>query len=160
QLPFLGLCYGLQLAVIEFARNVCGLAGAHTTEVEPAAAHPVICILPEQEEVKGLGGTMRLGGFDMAIVPGTKAHELYGKELVRERFRHRYNVNPKYLEQLEGKGLVFSGRAPEKRIMQIMELPGHPFFLGCQFHPEFTARPLSPNPLFLGFAQACAARIG
>lgn len=157
-LPFLGLCYGMQLATIEYARNVCGLAGAHTTEVDAHAKHPVICILPEQEEVTGLGGTMRLGGFDVVVAKGTKAHELYGSERVRERFRHRYNVNPKYIDQLEAKGLVFSGRAPEKRIMQMMELPKHRFFMGSQFHPEFTARPLQPNPLFLGFVKACATR--
>ena len=154
-IPYLGLCYGMQLATIEFARNVCGLKGANTTEVEPKTPHPVICILPEQEEIEGLGGTMRLGGYDIVVEKGTLANRLYGSTKIRERFRHRYNVNTKYIDQFAAKGLVFSGRAPQKRIMQIMELPGHKFFLGTQFHPEFTSRPLKPNPCFLGFVKAC-----
>ena len=144
-LPFLGLCYGMQLATVEFARNVCGLEKANTTEVDSKTKHPVICILPEQEEIKELGGTMRLGGHDVVIKEDTLAYKLYGKGLIRERFRHRYNV-------------VFSGKAPEKRIMQIAELPDHKFFLGAQFHPEFTSRPLSPNPLFKGFIEACLGK--
>jgi len=154
-LPYLGLCYGFQMAVIEFARNVCGLEGANSTEIDDKAKHPVICILPEQEEIEGLGGTMRLGGFDMAIKEGTFAHKLYGKTKVRERFRHRYNVDTKCIETLESKGMVFSGVAPGKRIMQILEIPGKRFHVGTQFHPEFTSRPLSPNPLFRGFVEAC-----
>ncbi len=154
--PYFGLCYGMQLAVVEYARNVCGLDGAHTTEVDPKTEHPVICILPEQEEVKGLGGTMRLGGHDVAVKKDTVAHKLYGSENVRERFRHRYNVNTKYIDQLEKSGLVFSGQANEKRIMQILELPNHKFFLGTQFHPELTSKPLEPNPLFRGFVEACS----
>jgi CTP synthase len=154
-IPFLGLCYGFQMAVLEFARNVCGVKDAGSTEIEPKTREPYICILPEQEEIDGLGGTMRLGGFDMKIKPGTLAHRLYGKTTVRERFRHRYNVNTACIETLEKHGLVFSGMAPEKRIMQILELPGNRFHLGSQFHPEFTSRPLSPNPLFRGFLEAC-----
>jgi CTP synthase len=154
-IPYLGLCYGFQMAVLEFARNVCGIKEANSTEIEPETKEPVICILPEQEEIKGLGGTMRLGGFDMAIKPGTLAHRLYGKTTVRERFRHRYNVNTRYIDMLEKHGMMFSGMAPEKRIMQILELPGNRFHLGTQFHPEFTSRPLSPNPLFRGFLEAC-----
>ncbi len=154
-LPYLGLCYGFQMAVIEFARNVCGLDGANSTEIDDKAKHPVICILPEQEEIGGLGGTMRLGGFDMAIKPGTLAHRLYGKTKVRERFRHRYNVSTDCIETLESKGMVFSGMAPGKRIMQVLELPGSRFHVGVQFHPEFTSRPLNPNPLFRGFVEAC-----
>ena len=157
-LPFLGLCYGMQLATVEFARNVCGLEKANTTEVDSKTKHPVICILPEQEEIKELGGTMRLGGHDVVIKEDTLAYKLYGKGLIRERFRHRYNVNTKYIDLLEEKGLVFSGKAPEKRIMQIAELPDHKFFLGAQFHPEFTSRPLSPNPLFKGFIEACLGK--
>jgi CTP synthase len=154
-IPYLGLCYGFQMAVIEFARNVCGVKGAGSTEIEPDTREPFICVLPEQEEIEGLGGTMRLGGFDMAIRPGTLAHRLYGKAGVRERFRHRYNVNTKCIETLEKHGLVFSGMAPQKRIMQILEYPRNRFHLGTQFHPEFTSRPLSPNPLFRGFLEAC-----
>ena len=154
-IPYLGLCYGFQMAVIEFARNVCGIRDANSTEIDPDTREPYICILPEQEEVGGLGGTMRLGGFDMAIKPGTFTHRLYGKARVRERFRHRYNVNTKCIGLLEGKGMVFSGMAPEKRIMQILEYPKNRFHVGTQFHPEFTSRPLSPNPLFRGFLEAC-----
>ena len=154
-IPFFGLCYGFQLAVIEFARNVCYLKGAHTTEVNPNTEHPVICILPEQEEVKDLGGTMRLGGLDLVVKEDTLAHRLYGSNLVRERFRHRYNVNTKYISQLERMGIVFSGFAPEKKIMQILELPTHKFFVGTQFHPELTSKPLNSNPLFRGFVEAC-----
>jgi CTP synthase len=154
-IPYLGLCFGFQMAVIEFARNVCGLKDANTTEIEDQAKDPVICILPEQEEVKGLGGTMRLGGFDLIIEKGSLAAKLYGKTQARERFRHRWNVNTKYIEALEKHGMLFSGRAPEKKIMQILELPGKKFFLGTQFHPELTSRPISPHPLFRGFLEAC-----
>ncbi len=154
-IPYLGLCFGFQMAVIEFARNVLNLKGANSTEIDQQAAHPVVCILPQQEEVEGLGGTMRLGGYSVVLKKGTLAHRLYKKDTVRERFRHRYNVNTKYIERLESAGLVFSGMAPEKRIMQILELQGKRFFLGTQFHPEFTSRPLKPNPLYLGFARAC-----
>jgi CTP synthase len=159
-LPFLGLCYGFQMAVLEFARNVCGAPAAASTEIEPDTDDPYICILPEQEEVQGFGGTMRLGGLDVAVKPGTLAYRLYGRPLVRERFRHRYNVNTKCIELLESKGLVFSGMAPEKRIMQILEVPGRRFHLGTQFHPELTSKPLSPNPLFRGFLEACLEQPG
>ncbi|MCX6814171.1 MAG: CTP synthase [Candidatus Aenigmarchaeota archaeon] len=154
-IPFFGLCFGFQMAVIEFSRNVCGLKGANSTEIDDETPHPVIFILPEQEEIKGLGGTMRLGGFDLGIEKNTFAHKLYGKNSARERFRHRWNVNPKYIETLEKHGLVFSGRAPEKKIMQILELPGKRFFVGTQFHPELTSRPINPHPLFRGFLEAC-----
>lgn len=154
-IPYLGLCYGFQMAVIEFARNAMGLKGANTTEVDEKAKDPVICILPEQEEIEGLGGTMRLGGYDVVVGKGTIAHRLYGKEKIRERFRHRFNVNTKYIDDIEKAGMSFSGRAPQKRIMQILELPKHKFFVGTQFHPEFTSRPLKPNPLFRGFVEAC-----
>ncbi len=154
-MPYLGLCYGFQMAVLEFARNVCGLKDADSTEIDPGTKEPCICILPEQEEIDGLGGSMRLGGYDMTIKPGTLAHKLYGKSRARERFRHRYNVNTKYLETLEKHGLVFSGMAPQKKIMQILELPGNCFHMGTQFHPEFTSRPLKPSPLFRGFIEAC-----
>jgi CTP synthase len=154
-IPFLGLCFGFQMAVIEFARNVCGLKGANSTEIDDQTPHPVIYILPEQEEIKNLGGTMRLGGFDLKIEEDSLAHRLYRKDHARERFRHRWNVNPKYIETLEKNGMVFSGRAPEKKIMQILELPGKKYFLGVQYHPELTSRPISPHPLFKGFLEAC-----
>ncbi len=155
-IPYLGLCYGFQMAVIEFARNVCGLKDAHTTEVAPNTAHQVIDILPEQKKIEGLGGNMRLGVRDVEVKKGTKAWELYSKkETARERFRHRYEVNPEYISILEKHGLVFSGKAPNHPIMQILELPKQKFFMGSQFHPEFTSRPLSPNPMYMGFIKAC-----
>jgi len=154
-LPFLGICYGFQMAVIEFARNVCGIKDANTEEVKKDPANNVICILPEQEEVEGLGGTLRLGGFDVRLKKGTLAYDLYGKkDKVRERFRHRYNVNTKFIDAIESKGMVFSGMAPQKRIMQILELAGHPFFIGTQYHAEFTSRPLKPNPVYYGLVKA------
>lgn len=156
--PYLGLCYGFQMAVIEFARHVCGLEGAHTTEVEPNAPHKVIDVLPEQKKIEGLGGNMRLGGREVEIKAGTRAYTLYGnKNLIRERFRHRYEVDPQYIELLENHGLVFSGKAPQYPIMQILELPQHKFFVGTQFHPEFLSRPLEPHPLYMGFIRACIA---
>ncbi|MAG18388.1 MAG: CTP synthetase [Candidatus Diapherotrites archaeon] len=154
-IPFLGICYGFQMAVVEFARNVCGIKGASTEEVKKDDNTNVICILPEQEEVKDLGGTLRLGGFDIKLKKDTKAWELYGKkDSARERFRHRFNVNTKFIDKLEKCGLIFSGMAPEKRIMQILELKDHPFFIGIQYHAEFTSRPLNPNPVYLGLVKA------
>jgi CTP synthase len=154
-IPYLGLCFGFQMAVIEFARNVCGLKEANSTEIEPDTKCQIIDILPEQKKIEGLGGNMRLGGRDVEVKPGTKAYTLYGnKKFVRERFRHRYEVNPEMINLLEEKGIVFSGKAPKYPIMQILELPKHKFFVGVQFHPEFTSRPLRPNPLYLGFVKA------
>jgi len=159
KIPYFGLCYGMQLAVVEFARNVAGLAGAHTTEVDPKTPHPVIAILPEQVEKmakKAYGGTMRLGAYPCELQEGTIAREAYLKDSISERHRHRYEVNPDYVEKLEKAGLVFSGRSPDGYLMEIAELPRkvHPFFVGVQFHPEFHARPLSPHPLFTEFIKA------
>ena len=163
--PFLGLCYGFQMAAIEYARNVCGLPGANTTENKPDAEDPVICLLPEQYEIEGIGGNMRLGGLDIELREDSRVYELYrgsrlmnSHGLVRERFRHRYELNPKYRDTLESGGLVFSGWAPNQPIMQALELEDHPFFIGVQYHPEFTSRPSEPNPLFVGFMEACVAR--
>ena len=155
KIPFLGLCYGFQLASIEFSRNVCGMRGANSTEVDPKTPYPVIDLLPEQRKVYKKGGTMRLGGQDVIIKKGTKASRLYGGTKARERFRHRYEFNPKYIKDLESRGLVFSGHDLSGSIMQILEIPKHKFFMASQFHPEFTSRVLRPNPLFLGFLQAC-----
>jgi CTP synthase len=157
-IPFLGLCLGLQLAVVEFARNVCGLKDANSTEIDPDTPHPVIDLLPEQKKIlkkSKYGATMRLGGQVIKIKPNTLAHRLYGRTEIIERFRHRYEINPEYVDLLEAHGFVFSGMTPDKRIMQIGEIPDHPFFIGSQFHPEFTSRVLRPNPLFNGFIQAC-----
>jgi CTP synthase len=154
-IPYLGICFGMQMAVIEFARNVLGLENANSTELNPKTKYPVIDILPEQKKLEGLGGNMRLGGKDVLVKKNTAAFDLYGKKQnIRERFRHRYEVNPKYIKLLEEKGMVFSGKHPKYDIMQIMELPEKKFYVGAQFHPEFTSRPLRPNPLYLGFVKA------
>ena len=157
-LPYLGLCYGFQMAVLEFARNVCNLKEAESTETNPGTKVPIIDILPEQKKIEGLGGTMRLGGHDVEIKPNTLASKFYDSTKARERFRHRYECNPDYLKQLEEKGLVFSGKAPKVPIMQILELPNHPFFVGTQFHPELTSKPLKPHPLFLEFVRAALGK--
>jgi CTP synthase len=154
-IPYLGLCFGFQMAVIEFARNVCGLTQANSTEIEPDCSEPVIDILPEQKKIEGLGGNMRLGGRDIEIKPQTLACELFSKaNSVRMRFRHRYEVDPRYIQKLEEAGLVFSGKAPNQPIMQILELPDHPFFMGTQAHPCLTSRPLKPQPMFVGLVAA------
>ncbi|MBN1805805.1 MAG: CTP synthase [Sedimentisphaerales bacterium] len=154
-IPYLGLCFGFQMAVIEFARNVCGMSNANSTEIEPNCSEPVIDILPEQKKIEGLGGNMRLGGRDIEIKPQTLAWELFGKtNSVRMRFRHRYEVDPRYIQRLEEAGLVFSGKAPNQPIMQILELPDHPFFMGTQAHPCLTSRPLKPQPMFVGLVAA------
>ena len=157
--PYLGLCYGFQMAVIEFARNVCGLKNANSTEIDAHCPEPVIDILPEQKKIEGLGGNMRLGGRDVEIKPNTIAWELFGKvPIIRLRFRHRYEVTPSYIEKLEKAGLVFSGKAPNYPIMQILELPGHPFFIGTQAHPCLTSRPLRPSSVFAGLVAAAMQR--
>jgi len=157
KIPYLGLCYGFQIAVIEFARNVCGLAEANSTEVDSATPYPVIDILPSQKRIEGLGGSMRLGGRDVVVEPQTRLAELYGGvDRIRLRFRHRYEVDPQFIEQLKSGGLVFSGTAPDQPIMQVLELPRdvHPFFIGTQAHAELTSRPLVPDPMFTGFVRA------
>jgi len=157
RLPYLGICLGFQMAVVEYARNVCDLAEANSTEIEPECPAPVISILPEQKKIEGLGGNMRLGGQDVQIMPDTRAAELFARaKKIRERFRHRYEVAPEYIDRLQAAGMVFSGRHPKHPIMQILELPRdvHPYFLAAQFHPELTSRPLRPQPLFVGLVQA------
>jgi len=157
RVPYLGLCLGFQMAVIEFARNVCGIVGANSTEFDPRSPAPVIDILPEQKKIEGLGGNMRLGGKDLILRPNTLVSRLFNNSTqIRLRFRHRYEVDPKYIDILERHGLIFSGKAPNHPIMQVLELPQdvHPFFLGTQAHPELTSRPLRPQPMFMGFIQA------
>jgi len=156
--PYLGLCLGLQCAVIEFARNVCGLDGANSAEFDPATAHPVIDLLPEQKNVTDLGGSMRLGAQPCHVVPGTRADAVYGEPVVYERHRHRFEVNPAYHELLRAGGLVFSGLSPDGRLVEIVELPDHPFFMAGQFHPELRSRPTRPHPLFRDFVGAAVAR--
>jgi CTP synthase len=159
KIPYLGLCYGMQLMTVEYARNVAGLSGAHTTEIDAKTPHPIIDILPEQRAKlarKDYGGSMRLGAYPCHLNEGTIAYEAYGKSEISERHRHRYEVNPKYVDQLEKAGLVFSGVWRDGKLKEIAELPrsDHPFFLGTQFHPELRARPLSPHPLFTAFIKA------
>ncbi|MBM3260900.1 CTP synthase [Candidatus Kaiserbacteria bacterium] len=165
KIPYFGLCYGMQLMTVEYARHVAGIEGAHTTEIKVDTKDPVIMILPEQIEKmakKDYGGSMRLGAYPCALKEGTIAREAYGVESISERHRHRYEVNPSYVAKLEGAGLVFSGTSPDKHLMEIAELPRdkHPFMLGTQFHPELKARPLSPHPLFTAFIKASLARKG
>jgi len=157
KVPYLGLCLGFQMAVIEFARNVCGIADADSSEFDKASKNPVIDILPDQKKIEGLGGNMRLGGKDVDVKPGTLAAKLFSNaERIRLRFRHRYEVDPRYVELLERNGMIFSGKAPGYPIMQILELPHdmHPFFIGTQAHPELTSRPLNPSPFFMGLVKA------
>jgi CTP synthase len=154
-IPFLGLCYGLQLAVVEFARNVCGLEDAHSTEIDPDTKNPVIDILPEQKLINKKGGTMRLGAYPAELKKNTKTYALYGSEIISERHRHRYEVNPEYHEILEKNGLIFSGMSPDSRLVEFIELPKHIFFIGTQAHPEFKSSLLKPAPLFEGFVAAC-----
>ena len=194
-LPYLGICLGFQMAVVDFARNVVGLAEAGSTEFDPNSPAPVIDILPEQKKIEGLGGNMRLGGKDVLIKPDTLAAFLFAEQAARDsrapaprrkvgddgftkaapfsatapptpdqpftiraRFRHRFEVDPGYIQQLEAAGLVFSGRHPQQPIMQVLELPDHPYFIGAQFHPELTSRPLNPQPMFMGLVAAALRR--
>jgi CTP synthase len=176
KIPYFGLCYGMQLAVVEFARHVVGLKGANTTEINPKTPNPVIDIMPEQKKnmaAKNYGATMRLGEYPAELAPGTKAANAYNgtrfvvksksnkkKTTILERHRHRFEVNPEYIGKITKKGMMFSGVSPDRRLMEIMELPAskHPFFLGTQFHPELTSRPMTAHPLFLAFVKASAAR--
>lgn len=158
-LPYLGICFGFQMAVLEFARNVCGLKNANSTEIEPSCPEPVIDTLPEQKKIEGLGGNMRLGGRDIEIKPDTLAWKLFGKaDTIRMRFRHRYEVDPRYIETLEKAGMVFSGKAPEYPIMQILEVRSHPFFIGTQAHPCLISRPLRPHPMFVGLVAVAVQK--
>lgn len=156
-IPFLGLCYGLQLSVIEYARHVCGLKDANSTEIDPNTHHPVIDILPEQRNVTKKGGTMRLGAYPAHLVPGTIVHSLYNKDVVYERHRHRYEVNPEYHQILREKGLIFSGMSPDGRLVEFIELPKkiHQYFVATQAHPELKSRFEKPAPLFYGLVKAC-----
>ena len=159
KIPYLGLCYGMQLAVVEYARNKAGLINAHTTEINKSTKYPVIDVMKEQKEklIKGdYGGSMRLGAYPAVIKPKTLAHQAYGTNKISERHRHRFEVNPEYIDKLTAAGMIFSGISPDGKLCEIVELPKsvHPFFLATQFHPEFKARPLAPHPLFTAFIQA------
>lgn len=156
--PFYGICYGMQMAVIEFARNVVGLEGAHTEEVDHNTPYPVIHLLPEQRTIGDKGGTMRLGAYPCRLLPDSLAARLYGDTVVYERHRHRYEVNNEYRAILERHGMVFSGVSPDHRLVEMVELPEHPFFLAGQFHPEFKSRPNRPHPVFVGLVRAALER--
>ncbi|MEK7643300.1 MAG: CTP synthase [Patescibacteria group bacterium] len=161
KIPYFGLCYGLQLMVVEFARHVAGMEDAHTEEVNKKTPFPVVHILPEQAQLlaqKNYGGSMRLGLYDCKVIKGTVAERAYGVERIKERHRHRYEINGSLLPKLEKKGLIVSGINPQRKLVEIAELPGHPFFLGIQFHPEFLSRPLHPHPLFREFIRVAAKK--
>ncbi|SDL04772.1 CTP synthase [Lacicoccus qingdaonensis] len=152
--PVLGICLGMQLATVEFARNVVGLERAHSRELDPNTPHPIIDLMPEQKDVIDLGGTLRLGSFPCELKDGTIAKELYDKELISERHRHRYEFNNAYKEQLEEHGMIFSGTSPDGQLVEMIELKEHPYFMGVQFHPEFLSRPTRAHPLFQGLIDA------
>ncbi len=156
--PFLGLCFGFQLASVSFARHVLGFKDANTTEVDPTTPHPVIDLLPEQREVTDLGGTMRLGGHDVFLKRPSRAFEIYRKEKIRERHRHRFELNQKYLKRFEEKGMRYTAFSDNGRRAEIMELDGHPFYMGTQFHPEYVSRPENPEPIYVAFVSECLKR--
>jgi len=159
-IPFIGLCLGLQLAVVEYARNVCHLKGANSTEFDPDTPFPVIDILPEQKNIKEKGGTMRLGAYEAIVTKGTIINGLYKSNVISERHRHRYEVNPEYHEILTDKGLIFSGMSRDGRLVEFIELPALKYFVATQSHPELKSRMEEPSPLFYGFVQACLYRKG
>jgi len=160
KVPYLGLCLGMQVATIEFARNVCGIEKANSTEFDKDGPDPVICLLEEQRDVQNKGASMRLGTWPTKITRGTLAEKLYGNNEVLERHRHRYEFNMSYRERMKEKGFTISGTSPDGSLAELIELRDHPYFLACQYHPEFQSRPNKPHPLFRGFIQACLAHQG
>ncbi len=157
KIPFFGICYGMQLAVIEFARHMAGLGGANSIEIDPETPYPVIDLMPEQRQISEKGATMRLGAYPCVLRQGTKAYAAYGTAQISERHRHRYEVNPDLRDQLSRAGLVFSGISPDGRLVEVIEIENHPWFVGCQYHPEFKSRPFAAHPLFDAFIQAAVA---
>ena len=154
QIPFFGICLGMQMAVVEFARNVCGLLGANSSEFDANSPHPVIHLMESQRSIDAKGGTMRLGAYPCVLQDDSLALKLYGRKKITERHRHRYEFNNDYIERFTTKGMVLSGVSPDGRLVEIIELKDHPWFLGCQFHPEFKSRPMDCHPLFKGFIKA------
>ena len=154
KIPYLGICLGMQMAIVDFARNVLQLSAANSTEFEPDTTHPVIDLMPEQKTVTDLGGTMRLGAYPCVLRKDSIAYQLYGMERISERHRHRYEVNNDFREDLQKAGMVLSGLSPDNRIVEMIELKDHPFFIGTQAHPEFKSRPNRAHPVFRGFIQA------
>jgi len=159
QIPYLGLCLGMQVAVIEFARNVMGLNGANSSEFDPQAANPVIDLMPTQRHLSDKGGTMRLGNWVCCLTPGTRTYQAYGEPIVFERHRHRYEFNNEYRKRMETHGLIISGRSADNSLVEIIELTNHPWFVATQFHPEFKSRPTRPHPLFRDFIGACVCNV-
>ena len=157
-IPYLGICLGMQIAVAEFARHAAGMEGANSTEFDPETPFPVVDLLPEQKEVSDMGGTMRLGADPVKLHDGTRAREIFGEAVIYKRHRHRFEVNNQLRRRLEDEGLVASGTSPDERLVEIIELPEHPFFVASQFHPEFNSRPTRPEPLFREFVAAAATR--
>lgn len=155
KIPFFGICLGMQMAVVEFARNVLGLKDAHSSEFSKDSLHPVIDLMPEQRDLENLGGTMRLGVYPCKLKENSKVSKIYNEQLIYERHRHRYEFNNKYREEIEKKGMIISGISPDRRLVEIIELEDHPWFIASQFHPEFKSRPTRPHPLFKGFVEAC-----
>ncbi|HEY0258108.1 MAG TPA: CTP synthase, partial [Candidatus Methylacidiphilales bacterium] len=157
KIPYLGLCLGMQIAVVDFARDVLGLTKAHSTEFNSETPDPVISMLDEQKQVVKMGGTMRLGASVCHLVPGTKIQQAYGTDRATERHRHRYEFNNLYREKMEKHGLIIAGLTPDQKLVELIELADHPWFAACQFHPEFQSKPNHPHPLFSGFVQAAVA---
>jgi CTP synthase len=167
-IPFLGICLGMHVALVEYARNVCGLEGAHSTEMDASTEHPIIALITEwldadgsteqRDESSDLGGTMRLGAQPCHLTEGSKVRELYGKETILERHRHRYEVNNNYVDQLRESGMDLVGWSDDRSLVEMIELPSHPWFVACQFHPEFTSRPRGGHPLFTGYIAAALER--
>jgi CTP synthase len=158
RIPFLGVCLGMQMAVAEFARHVVGMDGANSTEFDPETPFPVIDLLPEQKEIADMGGTMRLGADPVKLHNGTRAREIYGEAVIYERHRHRYEVNNFLRRRIEAAGLTVSGTSPDERLVEIIEIADHPFFVASQYHPEFKSRPDRPAPLFREFVRAALGR--
>jgi CTP synthase len=157
-IPYLGICLGMQIAVAEFARHVAGMEGANSTEFDPETPYPVVDLLPEQKEVSDMGGTMRLGADPVKVHEGTRAREIFGEAVIYKRHRHRFEVNNQLRRRLEDEGLVAGGTSPDERLVEMIELPDHPFYVASQFHPEFNSRPTRPEPLFRDFVGAAAVR--
>ncbi|WP_444244022.1 CTP synthase, partial [Eubacterium sp.] len=158
-IPYLGICLGMQIAIIEFARNVLNMQGANSAEINPETPFPLIDILPEKKNISDLGGTLRLGQYPCILNEKSKSYQLYGEKEIFERHRHRYEVNNDYRDSLLQGGMIFAGTSPDNHIVEMIELPDHPWFVACQFHPEFKSRPNKPHPLFRGFVTAAAERM-
>ena len=158
-IPFLGLCLGMQMSIVEFARNVIGFNDAHSVELDPNTTHPVISLMPDQNGIEDIGGTLRLGAYPCVLDKTSKAYELYGEETISERHRHRYEVNNDYRTALTEAGMKLSGLSPDGRIVEMVELPNHPWFIATQAHPELKSRPNRPHPLFKGFIEAACKQL-